>query len=109
MLFCALFFGMVVAQKTPNYQYQFDGEVKWMKLTESGIVLASTGEALVGLKAHNASPHFKLDRVKKVKEENLEFITNTPYVVIKPRGLFNHTVVVDMIKGKVVFDSKEAK
>jgi len=109
MLFCALFFGVVVAQKTPDYQYQFEGQVKCIKLTESGIVLASTGEALVGLKAHNASPHFKLDRVKKVKEENLEFIANTPYVVVKPRGLFNHTVLVDMIKGKVVFDSKEAK
>lgn len=98
----------ITAQKaeTPDYQYDFGGNVKWMMLTESGVMVASTGEALVGIKAHQKEPHFKFERVKKVKEEHLEPVPNTPYLIIKPRGLFNHTVVIDVVKGKIVFDSK---
>ncbi len=98
----------ISAQKaeTPDYQYNFDGNVKWMMLTESGVMVASTGEALVGIKPNQQDLHFKFERVKKVKEEHLEPVPNTPYLIIKPRGLFNHTVVIDVVKGKIVFDSK---
>lgn len=97
---------MVFAQQ-PDYQYSFDGSVKWMMLSETGVLIASTGEALVGIKPNQAEPHFKFDRVKNVKEEHLEPIPNTPYLIVKPRGMFNHTVVIDVVKGKIVFDSKE--
>lgn len=94
--------------QTPDNQYQFDGEVKWMMLTESGTLVASTGEALVGIKPGQSEPHFKLDRLKRVKEEHLETVPNTPYLIIKPRGMFPHTTVVDVVKGEIVFDSKAA-
>lgn len=92
--------------EAPDYQYDFGGNVKWMMLTESGVMIASTGEALVGIKPHQKDLHFKFERVKKVKEEHLEPVPNTPYLIIKPRGIFNHTVVIDIVKGKIVFDSK---
>lgn len=108
MTMLMLFLGVSMGYaQTPDAQYVFDGNVKWMMLSETGVLIASTGEALVGLKPNQTEPHFKLDRVKKVKEEDLEPIPNTPYLIIKPRGLFNHTVVVDVVKGKIVFDSKE--
>ena len=96
---------MLFAQN-PDHQYQFDGNVKWMMLTESGVLVASTGEALVGIKPNESDLHFKLERVKNVKEEHLEPVPGTPYLIIKPRGMFNHTVVVDVVKGTVAFDSK---
>ena len=92
---------------TPDYQYAFDGQVKWLILHESGTLLASTGEALAGIRPNSHEVSFKLERLKRVKEENLEFVPSTPYVIIKPRGIFMHTVVVDVVKGKIVFDSKE--
>lgn len=95
------------AQKTAaDYQYAFDGQVKWLILHESGTLLASTGEALAGIRPDSGEVSFKLERLKRVKEEHLEFVPNTPYVIIKPRGMFMHTVVVDVVKGKIVFDSK---
>lgn len=97
----------VSAQKTtPDYQYSFDGQVKWMILHESGTLLASTGEALAGIRPNSSEVSFKIDRLKRVKEEHLQFVPNTPYLIVKPRGMFMHTVVVDVVKGKVVFDSK---
>lgn len=95
----------LIAQE-PTNQFNFDGNVKWMMLTDSGVLVASTGEALVGIKPNQGELHFKFDRVKNVKEEHLELVPNTPYLIIKPRGLFNHTVVVDIVKGKIIFDSK---
>ena len=92
--------------ETPDLQYQFDGNIKWMMLSESGVLVASTGEALVGIKPNQETLHFKFDRVKNVKEEHLEPVPNTPYLIIRPRGLFNHTVVIDVVKGTIVFDSK---
>jgi len=97
---------MSLLAQTPDNQYSFDGNVKWMMLTESGIMVASTGEALVGIKPNQSDLHFKFERVKRVKEEHLEPVPNTPYLIIKPRGMFNHTVVIDVVKGKIIFDSK---
>ncbi|WP_242118433.1 PQQ-like beta-propeller repeat protein [Aestuariivivens sediminicola] len=91
---------------TPDYQYAFDGAVKWLILHESGTLLASTGEALAGIRPNSSAVSFKFDRLKRVKEEHLEFVPNTPYLIVKPRGIFMHTVVVDVVKGTIVFDSK---
>ena len=96
------------AQNTnADYQYSFEGQVKWMLLTDTGTLLASTGEALVGIRPNTNEVSFKIDRLKKVKEENLEFVPGTPYLIIKPRGMMMHTSVVDLVNGKMVFDSKE--
>ncbi|HHC80122.1 MAG TPA: hypothetical protein ENK46_09590 [Flavobacteriia bacterium] len=101
----------VNAQQTPDYQYSFNGQVKWMKLTSAGTLLASTGEALVGIKPNTNDFLFKFENLKKLKEENLEFVPNTPYLIVKSKGLLNqlHINVIDMIKGKIVFDSKKEK
>jgi hypothetical protein len=98
--------GPISAQEA-DYNYTFDGQVKWMMLTDTGTLLASTGEALVGIKPNSNEVSFKIDRLKKVKEENLEFVPGTPYLIIKPRGMMLHTSVVDLMDGKMVFDSKE--
>ena len=99
----------LIAQ-APDHQYDFDGQVKWMLLHESGTLIASTGEALVGIKPNQSNLHFKLDRLKKVKEENLELVPGTPYLIIKPKGLLNqgHVSVVDVVKGIIVFDTRDA-
>lgn len=110
LLLVALLIGSISiqAQKSPDYQYQFDGEVKWMMLLESGTLIASTGEALVGIRPNNGEVAFKFPELKKIKEENLEVVPGTPYLIIKPKGLMNqgHTSVVDVVKGNLVFDSR---
>jgi hypothetical protein len=100
-----------MAQKTAaDYQYTFDGQVKWLMLHESGTLIASTGEALVGIRPNSNEVSFKLNRLKKVKEENLELVPGTPYLIVKPKGLLNqgHVSVVDVVKGKIVFDTRDS-
>ncbi len=97
-----------VYSQSADFNYTFDGQVKWMMLTESGTLLSSTGEALVGIRPNSPEVSFKIDRLKKVKEENLEFVPGTPFLIIKPKGMIQHTSVVDLVKGEMVFDSKES-
>lgn len=107
MLIIFLISKLPASSQEATHNYTFDGQVKWMLLTETGTLLASTGEALVGIKPNSNEVAFKIDRLKKVKEENLEFVPGTPYLIIKPRGMMLHTSVVDLMNGKMVFDSKE--
>ncbi|WP_457618689.1 hypothetical protein [Lutibacter sp.] len=109
LLTFALFFCGLITAQNADYNYTLDGQVKWMLLTDTGTLLASTGEALVGIKPNSSEVSFKIDRLKKVKEENLEFVPGTPYLIIKPKGMMTHTSVVDLITGKMVFDSKKEK
>lgn len=92
--------------QTPDHQYNFDGQIKLMMLHESGTLVVSTGEALVGIRPNSNEVSFKIDRLKRVKEENLEPVLGTPYLIIKPSGIIQHTSVIDVVKGKMVFDSK---
>jgi hypothetical protein len=102
-----LFYSLTLFSQQADINYTFDGQVKWMLLTNTGTLLASTGEALVGIKPNSNNVSFKIDRLKKVKEENLEFVPGTPYLIVKPKGkMFVHTSVVDIVEGKLVFDSK---
>lgn len=107
LVICLLINSITSIAQDADYTYTFDGQVKWMLLTDTGTLLASTGEALVGINPHSQEVDFKIDRLKKVKEENLEFVPGTPYLIIKPKGMLLHTSVVDIIAGKMVFDSKE--
>jgi hypothetical protein len=98
------------AQKTtPDYQYSFDGQVKWMMLHESGTLIASTGEALIGIRPNSTEVSFKFDRLKRVKQENLELLPGTPYLLIVPKGMLNqgHVAVIDVVKGKIVLDTRD--
>lgn len=69
--FMALIVGVLlmvnVHAQNPDNQFGFDGSVKWMMLTESGVLVASTGEALVGIKAGETTPFFKIDRLNELK------------------------------------------
>ena len=101
LLIGCLIISNVIAQ-APETAYNFNGSVKWIMLSESGVLVASTGEALVGIKPNETQPFFSFDRLKKVKEENLQPVPGTPYLIIKPKGLIQHTTVVDVVKGKIV-------
>jgi len=100
-------FGIGFSQKTtPDYTYKMTGQVKWMMLTESGTMIASTGDALVGIKPNSATINFKLEAIRNIPKENVSAIANTPYLLVTSKGAIKKVWVVDVIAGKVVFSSK---
>ncbi len=50
---CLLFVGQqLLAQKSeaPNFTYNFDGKIDFMKLTDSGILVVANGDGFAGIK-----------------------------------------------------------
>ncbi len=61
LLFTLSFIFVNAQDSKADFQYSFDGQVKWMLLTETGTLLASTGEALVGIRPNSNEVSFKID------------------------------------------------
>ncbi|HEY8388889.1 MAG TPA: hypothetical protein VIK74_09810, partial [Parasegetibacter sp.] len=106
VLFATLSFG----QKTdkPDFTYDLGGKIEMMKLTEAGILLVTGGGGLVGIKAGDTKPHFVFQEYGKVKEEELEFVPRSPYVIVNQGGLMSQKKsVIDYVAGKLLFATEE--
>ncbi len=95
------------AQKaqTPDFKYNL-GSIKWMKMTDAGTFLVSTSNGIYGIKPNEAQPAFLFDKRKNIKEENFHLQPGTPYAMFVANGMNGKTFVLDVVTGKVLFDSK---
>jgi outer membrane protein assembly factor BamB len=102
---------LVVAQKaeTPNNTYNIGGNIEKMILTDSGVLLVTHGNGLAGVKPGKEGLVFNFDDYGKVKEEEINVIPNTPYVMVGQAGfggISTKQSVIDVISGQRVFDTK---
>ncbi|WP_306565000.1 hypothetical protein [Flavobacterium lindanitolerans] len=97
-----------VAQDTPDYTYNLGGKIDFMKLTESGVLVVANGDGLAGIKPGESKLHFDFNDYGKVKQEELEFIPMTPYVVISQGGMLSSKKsVLDFVSGKKLFATED--
>jgi len=112
LLFATLLFAnAVMAQKseTPNYKYEIGGNIEKMILTDSGVLLVTHGSGLAGIKPGQEGLVFNFDDYGKVKEEEINVIPNTPYVMVGQAGFAGISTkqsVIDVVSGQRVFDTK---
>ena len=109
----ALFIGgltVVNAQKTePNFVYDVGGSIEKMTVTDSGVLLITHGKGLAGIKPGQKELVFNFDDYGKVKEEEINIIPNTPYVMVGQAGFAGISAkqsVIDLVTGNRVFDTK---
>lgn len=98
-----------LAQTTPNYSYKLDAKINFMKLTDAGILLIAHNDGFAGIKPDVDKLVFNFKDYGSVKEEELEFIPATPYVVISQGGfakLSSKKTVFDYVVGKQIFETK---
>ncbi|MFI1772072.1 outer membrane protein assembly factor BamB family protein [Thalassobellus citreus] len=101
----------VNAQKAevPNFNYDLGGKVEKMTLTSSGVLLITHGKGLAGIKPGQEGLLFNFDDYGKVKEEEINIIPNTPYVMVGQAGFAGISAkqsVIDVVSGKRLFDTK---
>lgn len=94
------------AQQDPDYKFEL-GKVKWMKMTDAGTLVVSTNQGLYGIEPNKTTPSFSFERRKNIKEENFHLLPGTPYAKFIANGLNKKTFVLDLITGKVLFDSND--
>lgn len=112
-----LIFGVVILFQTsftnaqsPEYTYKVDGKINFMRLTDAGILLIAHGNGFAGIKPGSDKLMFNFKDYGSVKEEELDFVPASPYVVIAQGGFANLSskkVVFDYVAGKQLFETKE--
>ena len=103
-------FSKLSAQKAqaPNFTYNFDGKIDFMKLTDSGVLVVANGDGFAGIKPGQDKLHFSFSDYGKVKQEELEFIPLSPYVVVSQGGILtSKKSVFDFVAGKKLFATEE--
>lgn len=99
----------------PNHQYDFGTKINFMTLTDAGVLIVASNNGLSGINPDADKPHFNFTQYGKVKEEELEFVPNSPYVIVNQGGGTNpiaaltgiKKTVIDFISGKQLFATEE--
>lgn len=95
------------AQKKSDWQKNFPSKINWYKVSDAGVLLVATKDALYGL-SPEGQEIWKADDIENIKESNLDIIENTPYIVVVKQGIMKGTnKVVDVVTGKIVFNTGE--
>lgn len=111
LLVLSLGFSIAQAQKvsSPNFKYNVGGNIEKMILTDSGVLLVTHSNGLAGIKPGKEGLVFNFDDYGKVKEEELNVIPSTPYVMVGQVGFSGISAkqsVIDLVSGQRVFDTK---
>lgn len=95
------------AQKNADWQKNFPSKINWYKVSDAGVLLVATKDALYGISPEGQDV-WKADDIENIKESNLDFIENTPYIVVVKQGVTKGTnKVVDVVTGKTVISSAD--
>ena len=110
ILITQLFFaaGFCSAQKVTDWTKSFPSKVKWYKITDAGVLVVGTNDALYGVNPSDGKEVWKIDQIENIKEENYDPIEGTPYIVLAKRGLTKSVNnIVDVVTGKMIANTKD--
>ena len=88
---------------------KFPGNVKWYQISDAGILVVCTGDALYGLNPDTGEENWKIDKLDDVKEENYDAVEGTPYAALIKSSMMKgaqHTII-DVSNGKVIASSPD--
>jgi outer membrane protein assembly factor BamB len=97
--------------QTPAKEWvkKFPGNVKWYQISDAGILVVCTGDALYGLNPETGEEAWKVDKLDDVKEENYDAVEGTPYAALIKSSMMKgaqHTII-DISNGKVIASSPD--
>ena len=110
---CLVFMStLMIAQKaeTPDYRYDIGAKINEMTITQGGTVVIASNDGLVGIKPGMNDLLFNFTDYGRVKPEELNYVTNSPYVIVGQTGfggLTTKSAVIDYMSGKVLFSTEK--
>jgi len=108
VVFCIFQGAASFAQQTPDSEFKMDGNIQYMKLTDAGVLLVANGDGFAGIKPDSNQLHFNFQDYGKVKEDEVQLVPNSPYVIIEQGGMFgSKKSVIDIVSGKKLFATEE--
>ena len=110
LLFTIAFFISSIAcfAQANDWTKTFSSNVKWYRITDAGILVVGTGDALYGINPSDGKEIWKNDDIENIAEENYDPIEGTPYIVLAKSGLTKSSnKIVDVVTGKEVANTKD--
>ncbi|MEO6404146.1 MAG: PQQ-binding-like beta-propeller repeat protein [Ferruginibacter sp.] len=102
-----LVFVMAAFSQGTDWSKSFPSKVKWYKITDAGVLVVGTGDALYGVNPADGKEAWKIDQIENIQEENYDPIEGTPYIVLAKRTMMKSVNnVVDVVTGKLLIDTK---
>lgn len=96
--------------EAPNWQYDIGGKIHEMFLTEAGTLVVTSNDGLVGIKPGTNQLLFKFTDYGRVKPDEIQFIPNSPYVMVAQGGFGGMTTkkaVIDFVSGETLFSTEK--
>lgn len=103
-----LSFSSLAQGPAADWTKKFPGNIKWYRISDAGILIVGTGDALYGIQPETGSEIWKLENLDDVKESNYDPIEGSPYIAIVKGGLSKkkHTIL-DVTTGKIIASSAD--
>ncbi|MFA7332165.1 MAG: PQQ-binding-like beta-propeller repeat protein [Candidatus Delongbacteria bacterium] len=93
----------------PEWVKNFDREIQWQKLSDSGFLILGTEEALFALDPASGETAWSLDQFKKMPEDFIEMLPGTQFAAVTYKGgllgFGNTTYLLDVTTGEIKWDS----
>ncbi|MCE7054163.1 PQQ-binding-like beta-propeller repeat protein [Algoriphagus sp. AGSA1] len=105
-----------MGQTSPQFIYDIGGKIEKMQLTDAGVLLVNGSSGLAGIRPGASDPHFVFEEYGKIKEDEIEIVPLSPYVIVTQGGksqipgtLFANSkrTVIDVVQGKKMFVTEE--
>ncbi|HSR40048.1 MAG TPA: PQQ-binding-like beta-propeller repeat protein [Phnomibacter sp.] len=95
-----------MAQKS-NWEKNFPGGINFYSVSDAGIFIVGTNDALYGINPEDGKEIWKLPEFKKITEEAFNPIPFSPLAAIVDRGMMVQHAVINTVTGQVVCNTKD--
>jgi hypothetical protein len=103
---CKVLFLAALAQPK-NWDKNFDGNINFYSLSDAGVFIVGTNDALYGINPVDGKEIWKLEDFKKISEEAFNPIFNSPLAAIVDRGMMVEHAIINTVTGQVVCKTKD--
>jgi outer membrane protein assembly factor BamB len=95
-----------MAQKS-NWEKNFPGGINFYSVSDAGIFIVGTNDALYGINPEDGKEIWKLPEFKKITEDAFNPIPFSPLAAIVDRGMMVQHAVINTVTGQVVCNTKD--
>ena len=106
LLLCCIF-SNIYAGGEKLWTQEYPKEINWMMVSDAGILILGTDEALYGVNPETGEELWKQEDQKKIDREYVEVIDVTPVILVTRKGLRNEAVAINTLTGEAIFSTKD--
>lgn len=104
LLICSV--QLLQAQKK-SWSKDFGGSINFYSLSDAGIFIVGTNDALYGVDSETGKEIWKLEEFRRISEDALSAIPNSPLAAIVDRGMMVEHAIINTVTGQVVCKTKD--